>query len=75
MIASYRDLKTILYCLGTICGVAMLLLSCHLFRIADAAPDPASYLISAMVLLVVGLITILFGLDTFLLRDDPDIWR
>ncbi len=74
MMITIHDLKEFLYVvqtiLGFLCvGMALLLLqSC-------GQPDSISSIVSGLILLLVGIFALFFGLETFLLRDDADIWR
>lgn len=70
----YYELKEIIYIAETLLGVLLLLTSAWQYKLAAAVVQPASHVISAIILFVVGVICIFFGVETFLLRDDPEIW-
>jgi uncharacterized membrane protein len=72
---SYHDIKKALYLIMTMVGLFFIGLSVYLFNTCGAEMEPASYILTAMVTFVVGIICVLFGVDTYLLRDEPDIWR
>lgn len=67
---SYRKLKKLIYCLEAILGVLFLVLSNALFQEATLPS-----LIAGCVLFCTGCICCVFGITTFRLRDDPDVWR
>ena len=71
---SYQDLKKVLYILQTILGIAMVILSNRLWIAATTNGDPVNE-IAALGLFVAGLMCTVFGIMTYLLRQDPDIWR
>ena len=71
----YQDLKVAIYILQTLLGFVLLSASVTLFSTTAAAVDPLCYIIPAIVLTVVGVGCVFFGVETYLLRDDPDIWR
>lgn len=67
---SYRHLKKLLYVFETLMGVLFLVLSNSLFQQATL-----STWLAAVVLFVTGSVCCVFGITTFRLREDPDIWR
>lgn len=72
---NYAELKKLLYALETFTGLVFLFFSWVLIQCAHNAQEPISYLVSALVLFVVGLLCILFGVEAYFFRDDPDVWR
>lgn len=72
---SYPDLKATLYVVLAVGGIALLGAALHYLDLAVADPDPVTYSIAALTLLVVGVVSIFFSVESFYLRDDPDIWR
>ena len=72
---SYHDLKKFLYIGLTAMGVLLICASWHCINIARTTFDGASHEITAVVLLAVGSACLLFGFETYLLKEDPDIWR
>jgi hypothetical protein len=73
MYLSTRDLKTLVYGAETIFGILIFLLGVRCLFLFGA--DPLGNGISGLVLLLVGIGLIIFGVETYLLRDDPDIFR
>lgn len=67
---SYPELKEILYFFEAGFGVLLTLLAVHGMQSTDPAERTAS-----VVLIAVGLLLMLFSCVTFLLKDEPDIWR
>jgi hypothetical protein len=72
---SIHDIKAALYVLQTLIGIFLLGLSICLFQTAGSQLEPISQLVCAVVIFAVGACSTFFGIETFLLRDDPDIWR
>lgn len=72
---SYRELRILLYWAQTVLGLLFLALAYNLLVTADTVPEPLCNVVPGIILLGVGLGCTLFGLDTFLLKDDPDLWR
>ena len=72
---SIKDIKKILYCFQTILGVLLLCLSMWVLRQAFADSDPLRYLIPVIVLAIVGTDCILYGIETFVRRNEPETWR
>ncbi len=72
---SYRDVLMVLYCGIAILGVVFLGFSWYCWKLSIMAEEPVSYWIASIVLLIVGIALIMFGLETYIFRDDPDVWR
>lgn len=72
---SYHELKKFIYIGLTALGVLFLVFSWHCFNVARAGSGDFSEGLTALILLVVGSGCLLFGIETYLLQDDPDIWR
>lgn len=75
MNVTYQHVKKALYVLQSLLGVICLTVSFHFWTVAAMAMAPILYVLPALVLTFVGVGCIGFGIETFLLRDDPDIWR
>jgi len=71
---SYHDLKESMYILQTLVGVILLIVSGYLWSVSRVNADP-SYIVSGMLLTVVGLLCLIFGLTIYVLRDEQDVWR
>lgn len=67
---AWTELKFILYIWMTAFSAVLLVLCFNLSR-STSLPDT----ISAVTLLVTGCILLIFGVLTYVLREDPDIWR
>ena len=72
---SYQDIKGTLYAVQTLVGLLLLTAALYLFHLMPTSFEPISYAIPGVILLVVGGGCTFFGIETYLLRDDPDIWR
>lgn len=72
---TYHDIKEALYVLQTLFGCGLIFASMSLFNNASATVDLIGYVIPAIVLMIVGITCVLFGAETYFLRDDPDVWR
>lgn len=64
------EMKKVLYLLQTIFGVFL----CYIGLQSFHSPDPVQML-AGWILTGAGTGLFIFGVLTFLLRDDPDIWR
>lgn len=72
---SNRDLLTVFYCFITILGLILLVFSWYIWKQSQTAVEPVSYWLAAIVLLIMGIVLIMFGIETYIFRDDPDVWR
>ena len=71
----YAELKALIYlCLG-VGGVLFVILAVRYLVISQGLLNPFSYMVSAVVLTIVGIACILFSLETIYFKDDPDVWR
>ncbi len=71
---SNRDLLMTLYCGITILGVVLLVFAWYVWKQSEIAAEPLSYWIASVVLFIVGIALIMFGIETYIERDDPDVW-
>jgi uncharacterized membrane protein len=71
---SNRDLLMTLYCFITIVGIILLVFAWYVWQQSETAQEPFSYWIAAIVLFIVGIVLIMFGIETYIERDDPDVW-
>jgi hypothetical protein len=67
---SYHDLKATIYIM--LPGFGCLLVALGLY---NSAKSDAISLLTSLLMIAGGAGLILFGLVTFLLKDDPDVWR
>lgn len=72
---TYREMKLAIYCFEVAMGAFLIVVGIIIMKDAATAPAPIVYMIPSMASIFVGLFLLLFGFDTYLLRDDPDIWR
>lgn len=72
---SYRNLKEALYVMHVLLGVSLIIAAVVLFNTTASATEPICYILPGIVLVIVGVGCVFFGVETYLLRDDPDIWR
>mgnify|MGYP003384569974 FL=1 len=72
---NYIELKKLIYWVETGFGVVVLLVCYHLVSSTLNTVGPISTLVSVLVLALVGVACLLFGGVTYLLREDPDVWR
>lgn len=75
MFLSYHELKELIYIGEAALGVVFIGASMYQLHISAAAMNPISHIATALILLVVGVGCVFFGVETYLLREDPDIWR
>ncbi|PWT98649.1 MAG: hypothetical protein C5B53_06485 [Candidatus Melainabacteria bacterium] len=71
---SLHDLKESLYILETLFGVILLVLAYLSLKLAWTGPDGLFYVVPGLVLFCMGIACLLFGIESVILRDDPDIW-
>lgn len=71
---SYHDIKEAVYIWMTLLGAFFVILACIIFQSAHGLAAPVGFLLTAAVLFLAGLLCIFFGLVTFLIRDDPEVW-
>jgi len=71
---SNRDLLTALYCFIAILGLILIGFAWYVWAQSEAAQEPFSYWVTAIVLLIVGIVLVMFGIETYIVRDDPDVW-
>ncbi len=72
---SYHDLKVALYCSMTVLGAVLMAFAAYMFRRGQSDLDPFTYTLPAIILAMVGFFCLVFGIETYLLRDDPEIWQ
>lgn len=72
---TYRDLKGTLYLLETLLGVVLIGAAIVFINATPLASHPLWYVFPGAILLMVGIACVFFGIETYFLRDDPDIWR
>lgn len=75
MIITTHDLKEALYIVQTILGFLAIGLSLIVLQSCGNQTEPICSIISGVILFAVGVFAIFFGLETYLLKDDADIWR
>lgn len=71
---SIHGLKKSLYIGETLFGVLLVILAILTLRMALASSDVLFYLIPGLALLIAALGCIMLGVESIILRDDPDIW-
>ncbi len=71
----FQHLKKIIILFLPLFGLFVIVISTMWMNRVDTAVEPLTYLVPAVILFIVGLGCVFFGLETYLLRDDPDIWR
>jgi len=72
---SYRNLKEAVYIMLVLLGVMLIIAAVVLFNTTSFATEPICYILPGTIVMIVGIICVFFGVETYLLRDDPDIWR
>jgi hypothetical protein len=72
---SLHNLKESIYIFQGFFGIVLLMLAYTTLRLASNASDGLFYVIPGIVLLGTGVVCLLFAVEPFLLRDDPDIWE
>jgi len=72
---SLEDLKEALYISETIFGLFLLVLAFFVLKSALASCESLYYLIPALGIFLAGIACLVFGIGTYIVRDDPDVWR
>ncbi len=72
---SYRNLKLMIYIGEALLGLVLIGISAYLWKIQEISNDPLTLIIPAIIILLVGVFCVLFGVETYFFKDDPDIWR
>lgn len=72
---NYHTLKSAIYVSLSLFGTSLLFIAWYLKKLAPYSSDPAFDTVPAIILTLVGMTCIFFGVQTFFLRDDPDIWE
>lgn len=69
---SYHELKRLIFVLETLLGMFLTAIAWWLLS------PPGTPIVSAVVGIIIGitgLAGVLFGVTTFIIRNDPDVWR
>jgi uncharacterized membrane protein len=72
---SYHEIKKVLYIFQSLLGVILFIIGLYSFQQTTISDNPISHVVTGIVLLVVGFILVFFGVETYLIRDDQDVWR
>lgn len=75
MNVSLHDIKKAVYLGMTALGAFLLIAAFHMMRSSNTVAEPVGIIISAAILIFAALICIFFGMVTFIIQDDPDVWR
>lgn len=71
----YRTLKKCIFIFETLMGVLFLFLAMEMGKAADLVCHSIFCQIPSAILVIVGIVAIMFGLEAMLLQEDPDVWR
>ncbi len=74
MKVSYFELKEAVYVMIPALGAILLFISFFSLNFASNTVAPVSDLVSGIVLAIAGIACMLFGLTTWIIRDDPQVW-
>jgi hypothetical protein len=72
---SLEELKEALYISETLFGIFLLVPAYLVLKMAVTGSDSLYNLIPGIGLLFAAITCIIFGIGTYLVRDDPDVWR
>lgn len=72
---SIHDLKEAMYIAQTMFGFMLLAIGVYMLQSSGTATDFATSLITGVILSIVGIGSLFFGLETYILKDEEDIWR
>ena len=68
-------MKEAVYIMMTVMGCLLMVAAITQMRAAGTCPDPFSCWLPALILFLGAVLSLFFGFVTFLIRDDPDVWR
>jgi len=71
----YKTLKKCIFIFETLMGVLFLFLAGEMSKAAELTCPSIFCQIPSAILVIVGFVAIIFGLDAMLLQEDPDVWR
>ncbi len=71
---SCRTLKKLLYVFETVFGLLVCIFAVHMVKTAEPSVSSIVYELPGAIMFLAGLGCILLGVDTFMLREDPEIW-
>ncbi len=72
---SYLELKQAVYVMMSVFGGFLILMAFHSVSASAAAQEPFTEVMTALVLIIAGTLFLFFGLTTYFIKDDPDVWR
>lgn len=75
MFGSYIQLKQLLYIGMTLTGIILVGVAAFETRACFSADEGIIHALTALISFLMGSVCVFFGLETYILRDDPDIWR
>lgn len=75
MFLRYYELKEMVYFGQTVLGVLLIIAAICEVLLVPAGSIPGINMIVGLILFITGGACIMFGIETYLLRDDPDVWR
>jgi len=71
----YQNLKQAVYVMLVLLGVTLIIAAVVLLNTTAVATEPICYIVPGVILMGVGIACVFFGVETYFLRDDPDIWQ
>lgn len=75
MIIKYHEWKEAVYIMMAVAGAFFLVFAIMSIQAGHGGPISSSGFISGLILLLAGVVCELFALVTYIIRDDPDVWR
>jgi len=72
---SYESIKQTFYLFFALFGLLVILTGCWMLYMTGVSADPAAYFIPGTILLFVGSGCVFFSIETYMLREEQDIWR
>lgn len=74
MITGHEKVKLFLLTCEIAFGLIVLAIACHLATLMQITDDWFGYTLPALILIIVGLASVSFGIDTIWMREDVDGW-
>ncbi len=72
---SISHMKEAVYIMMAVMGCLLIISGAFLMQSSGASSDPLSLWLPALIFIFGGILSVVFTFVTFLIRDDPDVWR
>ena len=69
------DIKTLLFFGQILAGIILVGIAWFVWQQENSTLDPISNWLTAVILVIVGITQVIFGAETYLRHDDPDVGK